>query len=92
MALFPELVRIQVSEKKGTISSKSEIKKADKSRSRAYRPKFPLNALKKNYYIFGEEILNTLLPKVPNYKHISSGQKRKCSVSPIEDELPDECL
>jgi len=73
-------------------TSKSEIKKADKSRSRAYRPKFPLNALKKNYYIFGEEILNTLLPKVPNYKHISSGQKRKCSVSPIEDELPDECL
>lgn len=72
-------------------TSKSEIKKANRSRTREYQPKCPLNALKKNSYLFGDEILNVVLTHVPNSKEATSGQKRKCTVCPNEDELPDEC-
>lgn len=73
-------------------TSKSEIKKVDRSRTREYRGTYPVNAIKKNSYIFGEELLKEFLSKIPNQNKSYSGQKRKCPVCPTEDDLPFECV
>ena len=73
-------------------TSKSEIKKVDKCRTRAYKPRFPVDALKKNKYIFGNEIVQAFINMTENRNSASSANKSTCQVFPPPGYLPEDCL
>jgi len=72
-------------------TSKSETKKADKNRTKPYRPRFPTDALHKNKYVFGHDTLQVICDCIPKSR-VSFSNVSSCPVRPTRDDLPDECV